>query len=346
VARRTLYWASLALSPVVVVLRFGFAEKGSLVFVLAAVALAPLAFLIGEATENVAEHTGPGIGGFLNASFGNAPELIIALFAIGDSLPNVVRGSIAGSVVSTALLVLGGAMALAEPGEIDRRSVSLQISIVVLVVLLFLVPSIPGWHGDPDRHSLYVASLPVAAILLVVYLLVTVRNLRTHSASERAPAAVDAWPLRKAVGVLGLATLATALVSEALVHSLDAFGEALGLSQFFVAAVIVALVGNAAEQGGAVVIARRGNVRLGAEIAISSSTQVAAFVAPVVAIASSLIGRGLPLAFRPIEIGAMAVAATVVVLVTIDGRTRRWEGLLLLAIYALVVVAFALSGDR
>jgi Ca2+:H+ antiporter len=327
-------------------LRFGLHEDGTVVFIVAAAALAPLAFLIGEATENVAEHTGPGIGGFLNASFGNAPELIIALFAVGDALPDVVRGSIAGSVVSTALLVLGGAMALAAPGEIDRRSVTVQISLVVLVVLLFLIPSIPGWHGNPDRHSLYLVTLPVASILLIAYLVVTVRNLRRHSASERAPAAADAWPLRKAIGALAFATLATALVSEALVHSLDAFGHSLGLSQFFVAAVIVALVGNAAEQGGAVVIARRGNVRLGAEIAISSSTQVAAFVAPVVALASSLVGRGLPLAFRPVEVGAMAAAAAVVVLVTIDGRTRRWEGLLLLGIYGLTVAAFALSGDR
>ncbi len=230
-ARRTLYWASLALTPAVLVVRFGLHEDGTVVFVLAAVALAPLAFLIGEATENVAEHTGPGIGGFLNASFGNAPELIIALFAIGDSLPNVVRGSITGSVVSTALLVLGGAMALAPPGEIDRRSLVLQISMIVFAVALFLIPSVPGWHGNPDRHSLY-----------LVYAAgrrgASPRLRRRHDAEPapalRRPSGRRRRPrpgrLRKSVGVLALATLATALVSEALVHSLNAFGQSLGLS--------------------------------------------------------------------------------------------------------------------
>jgi Ca2+:H+ antiporter len=343
---RSLYRASLALTPVVLVARFAFGDKGAVVFALAALALMPLAFLIGEATENVAEHTGPGVGGFLNASFGNAPELIIALFAINDSLPNVVRGSITGSIVSTALLVLGGAMILAEPDEIDRRSVLVQISTVGLAVVLFLVPSVPGWHGIPDRHSLYLATLPVAAVLLVVYLLVTARNLRTHSASAREPAGEGAWPLRKGIIVLGAATVATALVSEALVDSLEAFGRSLGLSQFVVSTVIVALVGNAAEHGGAIVVARRGNIRLGAEIAISSATQVAAFVAPIVALASGIVGRGLPLAFRPVEIGTMAVGVAVVFLVALDGRLRRWEGVVLLGVYVLVVVAFVLSGDR
>ena len=222
----------------------------------------------------------------------------------------------------------------------------MQISTVGFAVVLFLVPAVPGWHGNPDRHSLYLATLPVAALLLVVYVVVTTRNLRTHSAAARKPAAEGAWPLRRAIVTLGLATVATALVSEALVDSLDAFGRALGLSQFFVAVVIVALVGNAAEHGGAIVVARRGNVRLGAEIAISSATQVAAFVAPIVALASGVIGRGLPLAFRPVEIGTMAVATVAAAIVTLDGRTRRWEGVALLSVYVLAVVAFALSGDR
>src|SRR5919201_7110704 len=159
-ARRIL-WALLALTPFVLLARYVLHFGETALFVLSALALIPLAWLIGEATEHAAEHTGPGIGGFLNASFGNAPELIIALFAGGDDLPNVVRGSLAGSVVSNILLVLGIAVIAAGRGEIDRRSLLTQLGIVLAAVLLVLVPSIPGWHGNPDRHSLAVATLPV-----------------------------------------------------------------------------------------------------------------------------------------------------------------------------------------
>ena len=343
---RVIFWVSLALTPTALIVHYAFSVAGTPSFVLSAGALAPLAFLIGEATENVAEHTGPGIGGFLNASFGNAPELIIALFAVRSALPNVVRGSLAGSVVSTALLVLGGSMVAGGDGVLDRSSLLLQIGMVLGAALCFLVPSIPGWHGNPERHDLYVLSLPVAGALLAGYLALTFINLRRHAAAHESRPGEEAWSLRNGLALLAAATVATAFVSEILVHSLDAFGRSLGLSQFFVAAVIVAIVGNAAEQGGAVVIARRGNPRLGAEIALSSSAQVALFVTPAVAILSFLVGHDLPLAFRPVEIGAIAGAALVVGLTVADGRSRRREGVMLLVLYAAVVVAFGFAGDR
>ena len=143
-----------------------------------------------------------------------------------------------------------------------------------------------------------------------------------------------------------MATVATALVSDVLVESLDAFGERLGLSQFFVSAVIVALAGNAAEHGGAIVTARRGHASLAAEIAVSSSTQVAVFVAPVIALLSGLVGVGLPLAFRPVEIATMAGAALAVGIVILDGRAKRWEGFFLVTAYAVVVVLFWVAGNR
>src|SRR4051794_15908883 len=173
-------WGSLALTPLLFVLHYGVGIGHTADFVLAAVALVPLAWLIGESTEHAAEHTGPGIGGFLNASFGNAPELIIALLAIAGGLPNVVRGSIAGSVVSNLLLVLGVSMLVAGQGELDRRSLLSQLGTVLLAAGLFLVPSIPGWHGDPDRHTLAVATIPVAVVLLLVYVGATVMSLRRH----------------------------------------------------------------------------------------------------------------------------------------------------------------------
>src|SRR5918912_2307874 len=167
VARRLL-WASLALAPLTLIVD-AFVEPGKApLFVLSAVALVPLAWLIGESTEHAAEHTGPRIGGLLNASFGNAPELIIALIAIGDGLPNVVRGSVAGSVVSNILLVLGAALVFGvDDARLDRRSLWLQLGLVFGAALVLLIPSLPGWHGDPDRHSLAVLSIgPAVALLL------------------------------------------------------------------------------------------------------------------------------------------------------------------------------------
>jgi Ca2+:H+ antiporter len=317
-------------------------------FLLAALALMPLAWLIGEATEHAAEHTGPGIGGFLNASFGNAPELIIALIAVYNGLPDVVRGSIIGSVVSNLLLVLGLTMFLGTPGDVDRRSLYLQLLIVGAATIAFFIPSIPGWNGDPERHTLYLVTLPIAIALLTLYVCVTVYNLRRHHAEHVTveSAASAAWSMRTALIVLGVATVATAFVSEMLVGSLEAFGEAAGLSDFFVAIVIVAIVGNAAEHGGAIVVARRGKIKLASEIAVSSAAQVAVFVAPAAALMSAIVGNGLPLTFRPVELATMALATLVVSLVVIDARSKRWEGAALIGVYAAVVAAYWVAGDR
>jgi Ca2+:H+ antiporter len=339
---RRILWASLALTPVALLARFVLHAGATTLFILSAAALVPLAWVIGEATENAAEHTGHGVGGLLNASFGNAPELIIALFAVADGLPNVVRGTLAGSVVSNILLVLGVALIAGGDGKLDRRSLWLQLVAVFGAVLLLLVPSVPGWHGSRDRHSLFLVTIPVAAVLLAGYLAITWHNLRIHRETERSEPARGAWSLPASLAWLGAATLATAFVSEILVHSLHEFGRAVGLDEFFIAVVIVALVGNAAEHGGAVVIASRGNIKLATEIAITSSMQVLLFVAPVVALLSWLAGRGLPLAFRVVEIATIAGAAVLATAVVADGRSRRWEGFLLVAAYGAAVVWYAL----
>ena len=346
---RRLLWASLVLAPVTIVLRFGVHAGDVTLFAFAAAALVPLAWLIGEATEHAAEHTGAGVGGFLNASFGNAPELIIALFAVDKGLPNVVRGSIAGSVVSNLLLVLGLALMLTREDRIDRRSLLGQLGLVLLAVSLFLIPSIPGWHDNPDRHALAVATIPVAAVLLLVYLgytrLSLRRHRRAHAASGREPDAAG-WSLKLAIVTLGVATALTAVISEILVHSIDAFADAAGLSEFFVSAVIVAIVGNAAEHGGAVVIARRGKIRLASEIAISSSAQVALLVAPAVALLSWAVKPALPLSFRPIELATMAGAALLGGWIVADAKGKRWEGVAMVAAFAAIAVAYGFSGDR
>jgi Ca2+:H+ antiporter len=332
------------LTPVAILARFVFELNETMLFVLAAVALIPLAWLIGEATEHAAEHTGPGVGGFLNASFGNAPELIIALFAVADGLPGVVRGSLTGSVVSNILLVLGAAMIAGGDGDVDARSLRWQLFAVFGAVGLLTIPSALAWGGGShERHSLFVLSIPISAVLLFAYLAITWRNLRIHRAAPREQPAESAWSFRRSLLILGIATGATALVSEILVHSLDHFGKAVGLNEFFIAVVIVAIVGNAAEHGGAVVIARRGNTTLATEIAITSSMQVAVFVTPAVCLLSWIVGRGLPLSFRAIEIVTMAAAALFAAFVVADGKSRRWEGFLLVGVYGAAVVWYLLA---
>jgi Ca2+:H+ antiporter len=345
---RRFLWGALALTPAAALARFVFHVDQTVLFVVAALALIPLAWLIGEATEHAGEHTGPGVAGFLNASFGNAPELIIALFAVSNGLTDVVRGSITGSIVGNILLVLGFALVFGPPSEIDRRSVMTQTGLVVFAVLLFLIVSVPGWHGDPDRRELAWLTLPVAIILILVYLAVTIRGLRRHSQAHSESgqqASTAGWSLPVALGVLAAATLATALISEILVHSLESFAHTAGLSEFFIATVIVAIVGNAAEHGGAVVIASRGKMRLATEIAVSSGAQVALLVAGGVALLSWLIDP-LALSFRPIELATMGGAAALVALAAIDGRTKRWEGVVLIATYVGVAAVYFAVGDR
>jgi len=344
VARRLL-WASLALAPITWIVD-AVAQPGKVaLFILSALSLVPLAWLIGEATEHAGEHTGARIGGLLNASFGNAPELIIALIAIADNLPNVVRGSLAGSVVSNILLVLGAALLIGpDHSQLQRRSLLVQLGLVALTVAVLLIPSVPGFHGDPDRHSLAVLSIGPAIFLLAVYVVVTFVGLKRREREETS--GEPAWSLRAALVALGIATAATAVTSEILVHSLQDFAKAAGLSQFFISIVIVAVVGNAAEHGGAIVIARRGKMKLATQIAITSSAQVALLVLPVVLLLSFAFAHPLTLAFRPVELIGMGAAALFVGVVLADGRSRRWEGAMLIGVYvAFAAVCFHL-GDR
>jgi Ca2+:H+ antiporter len=345
VARRIL-WASLALAPVTIAVHYAFHPGNAAQFVLAAATLVPLAWLIGETTEHAAEHTGPGIGGFLNASFGNAPELIIALFAIGDGLPQVVRGSLAGSVISNLLLVYGMAQLVGPAKPLDRRSLGSQLGVVAVAVVLLVPASVVGYTGPSERHTAVVVSIPIAVILLALYLMVTGSNLRRHTQLERAEASEQAWPFPVAMCVLGVATIATAFVSEILVHSIRGFASAVGASEFFIAAVIVAIVGNAAEHGGAVVIARAGKMKLASEIAISSSAQVALLVVPVVTLLSLFFTHDLPLSFRWEELVAMGAAVALAGKTVIGGRTSRFDGALLVCAYLIVVAGFLAAGNR
>jgi Ca2+:H+ antiporter len=346
IARGALLAPLLLLGPLVVVLDHLGATDDLTVFVLAGAALIPLSWLIGEATDNLARHTGPGIGGFLNATFGNAPELIIAIVAVAKGLTAIVRASLVGSIAGNLLLVLGFTLLFGRRGSIDRLSAYISLGLVGVATLLVLFAAVPGFHGDPDRRSLAELSLPLAALLLIVRVTVTRRSLRRQRQLFTPVELDDAgWPMTTAVFVLALVTAVTALVTETLVGTLQAFADAAHLSEFFVAVVIVAIVGNATEHGSAVLLARRGRVKLAVEIPLASSAQIAGLLIPLVA----LISWGfepLALSFRRIELVAMGVAAALPALVLRTGRTTRFGGVILLAAYTVLAVAFYLSGDR
>jgi Ca2+:H+ antiporter len=345
VVRRVLF-AGLLVGPLVIVLHYAADLDETVEFVLAAIALIPLAWLIGEATEHAAEHTGPGIGGFLNATFGNAPELIIALIAVNEGLTEVVRGSLSGSVVGNLLLVLGFSLLAGPRGELDRWSSFMSFAAIGIAVALFLIPSIPSWSGDPDRDLIVNLSVPVSVVLLVVYLIATFYSLRRHHSLHLAnDEAIKAWTLRLSLAVLAVATVVTAFVAEVLVGSLEVFADNVGLSEFFVSAVIVAIVGNAAEHGGAVVVAHRGKVKLAAEIALASAAQVAVFLIPAVALLAWLIDP-LALGFRQVEILALAGGLVVTAVTLWGGHASKARGAVLLAAYLVIVVLFYAAGDR
>jgi Ca2+:H+ antiporter len=337
---------TLLLAPLVVVLDWLDAVGGLTLFVLAGAALIPLSWLIGEATDNLARHTGPGIGGFLNAAFGNAPELIIAIIAVSGGLTTIVRASLVGSIASNLLLVLGFTLLLGQKGFIDRRSAYISLGLVAFTTVAVLAAAAaPGLHGDPDRRSLAKLSVPVAILLLVVSVTVTRYALRRQWQLFRsAEPEGTGWSLPAALVVLGVATIATAFVSETLIGALRPFASTAHLSEFFVAFVIVAIIGNATEHGSAVLLARRGQVKLATEIPLASSAQIAGLVIPLIALLSWGF-TPLALSFRPIELTAMAVAAALPALVLRTGKTSRLSGAILLATYSALAIACYLSGD-
>ena len=333
-----LLYASLILVPATVVADVLGASDVPL-FVLSVLALIPLAWLIGEATEQVGEYTGPAVAGLLNASFGNAPELIIALLAVHRGLFDVVRGSLTGSVISNLLLVLGFSLLVGGRGRIARKSVYVPLGMVALAALLF---GVPGLASDSMAHErLTAVGIVVAVFLLTVYFVVTARSMVAERRRHRESGSTGDpdWSLRRALVTLALATGATVAMSEVLTASIEEFAHASGMSDLFVAAVIVAIAGNAAEHGGAVVIAARGGIRLASEIAFQSASQVAVGVIPAVVLLSLFI-RPLPLFFSWTEYLGLAIAVAVPALLLMDGRSARWNGAGLLTTYAVLVVVF------
>ena len=338
---RKLLWALLALVPATVAARLlGLAAVP--LFALGVLALVPLAWTISLATEQAGRRTGPAIGGFLNATFANVPELLISLFALSEGLFEVVRGSLSGSVLGNLLLVLGLALIVGGEGRLDRSSVRTSLALVAVTVPFLAAAALAHRVVGEEARVHPAVTLPGAAVLVALYAAVTLRTLRQEhrEAQQREEAE---WSLPRSLVTLGVATVATAAVSETITGSIAEFADALHLSEFFAAAVIVAVAGNAAEHGAAVVIAARGELELAADVALESAAQVAALAIPAVAALSWLVNP-LPPAFTAVELVALAAAVALAIALLFGARATRGRGALLVTAYVAVVVTFLVAG--
>ena len=346
--------------PVAIVLEFMNANA-VLVFFTSALGVIPTAALMGRATEELAARSGPGIGGLLNVTFGNAPELIIALFALGAGLQEVVKASLVGSILGNILLVLGMSMLAGglkrERQRFELRAATAQSLMLLLATVALVMPAIfqlVAGGGLPSPTAKAVAfpgdlealSVGVAIVLLLSYAAGLLFSLKTHAhlfnpSHDEDDHGGEPWTVRKSVLMLAIAGAAVGWMSEILVHSITEASDAIGLSPFFVGVIVVAIVGNAAEHWVAVYFATKDKMDISINIAIGSAAQIALFVAPVLVLASFFIGPfPMALVFNGFEIGAIFLAIIIANEVTQRGESTWYEGLQLLAIYAVLGLTF------
>jgi Ca2+:H+ antiporter len=332
----------------------------ALVFATSALGTVPAAALMGEATEHLAARAGPGIGGLVNVTFGNAPELIIATFALADGLQEVVKASLVGSVVGNSLLVLGAAM-LAGGWKharqvFDRTAAQTQAGMLMVTVTALALPSVlalarhlslPAVSATRHAygHDLEHVSIAVALVMIATYLAGLFFSLRTHrdlfNPGEREQDTASTWSVRRSVGTLALAGALVAVMSEVLVGSIEHASRDAGLSQFFVGAFVVAIVGNASEHYVAVLAAAKDKMDLAVSIAIGSSAQIGLFVVPVLVLLSFVLGPApMALVFNGYEIAALLAAGIVATALVSDGESTWFEGVQLIALYAVIGVVF------
>jgi len=333
--------------PVSIVLGYFLHAPAIWVFVTACLGVLPLAGYMGEATEHLAHRTGPTIGGLLNATFGNAAELIIAIVALRAGLVELVKASITGSILGNLLLILG--LALIAGGStraelrFNRTSVGMSAGMLALSVGALVFPAL--YHSVHPEAAARLSELhmseAVAAILIATYacsLLFTLRTHRSLFGGEAHPMAGPVWTPGKALLVLAAATVGVAVESELLVHAVTEVTETLGLSTMFLGLIVIPIIGNAAEHAAAVMLSRKGQIDLGLQIALGSSTQIALLVAPILVFAGVLLGQEMNLVFQPFEVVALGLATIVTAIITLDGESHWFEGVQLLAVYAMVAV--------
>ncbi len=337
------------------------------IFSVSALGVIPTAAVMGQATEQLAERSGPGIGGLLNVTFGNAPELIIALFALNKGLHEVVKASIIGSILGNILLVMGAAMLIGGLGRerqtFDRTAAGVQSSMLLLAAVALLMPAIfelvqgSGLPGPGEERVNYDStvenlSLAISLVLIASYVAGLFFSLKTHrdlfnpASDDDAEGHAALWSVRRSVIALALAGIAVGVMSEILVGSISEASASAGLSEFFVGVIVVAIVGNAAEHWVAVLVAYKNKMDLAVNIAIGSSAQVALFVAPVLVLASYLLGpHPMALVFNGFEVGAIVAAILIANHVTSEGESTWYEGVQLLAVYVVLGATFFAAGS-
>jgi Ca2+:H+ antiporter len=325
------------------------------VFVVSCIAILPLAALMGAATEQLAHRSGPGIGGLLNATFGNAAELIIGFMALRAGEQEIVKASLTGSILGNMLMVLGLAMLVGgwrhKELVFNRMTAEVGSGMMVLATVALVIPALyAAVTQHREAEHLESISLDISYVLIATYIASLVFQLKTHqrlfepaehaSESRHQDEAARAWPVSRSLGVLLVAAVLVGFVSELLVGAIHAAGEALGLGKVFMGVVVVAVIGNAAEHSTAVLMAARNKMDLAFGIAMGSSLQIALFVAPALVIAGHAIGQPLGLEFTMLEVAGVMLSVMAVAHLASDGRTNWFEGVQLLAIYAILAVAF------
>ncbi|HET7603192.1 MAG TPA: calcium/proton exchanger [Gemmatimonadales bacterium] len=322
-------------------------QEPLVVFLLSCAGVVPLAGFMGDATEHLAAHTGPTVGGLLNATFGNAAELIIGLMALRAGEVELVKYSITGSILGNLLLIMGlslvaGGLRTSEL-RFSRTASGMSAGMLAAAVVGLVFPALlHASHPAQERLADLRVSEAVAVVLIITYGFSLLFTLKTHKwlmSGDPHEMPRRAWSVGKAVAVLAIATACIAVLSEMLVHSVQGAGSALGLGTVFVGLIIIPIIGNAAEHASAILMARRGKMDLSLQIAYGSSTQIALLVAPVLVFAGVLMGQDMNLVFEPFEVMAVGLAVIVTAIGTTDGESHWFEGVMLLAVYALMAIA-------
>jgi len=341
--------ATLLMSALGIVLDFGIHVDKNVVFVVSAIAILGLAWVVGLSTERLGSLTGPRVGGILNATFGNIAELIIAFFALQAGLIEVVQASLTGSIIGNLLLVLGASILVGGLRHgiqtFSARVASSNASLLVLAVIGLFVPAVFAFTTNPEQGTRTEESVLIAFALIAGYVLSLVyqftnpdKTLGGHG--ESAGHGGPAWTVRVAIIVLIVAAALLAVLSEILVDSIETFIDSFGLSAFFVGVVLVPTIGNLAEHLVAVQLAAKDKMEFAMAVSFGSSLQVALFVAPVLVIIGAMLGQPMDLVFTPLEVAAVAAAVGISALIALDGESNWLEGALLTLVYIILAISF------
>lgn len=334
--------------PVSIILRIIKADA-IWIFSSACLSIIPLAGLMGEATEEISAFSGPRIGGFLSATFGNATELIISIFALKEGLFDVVKASIAGSVIGNILLVLGASMLVGgakfKIQKFNENAIETSSSMLLFALIGLIVPAIFMHTVKPEKlntASYEMVSVSVAVVMFLIYIFGLYFSFYTHKdlyGSEHDEAVEARWSLKKSIFILILATVAVAVESELLVSSVEPVTHNFGISKFFIGIILIPIIGNAAEHSTAVLMALKNKMDIAFEIAIGSSLQIILFVAPIL-IFLSLFFTPMSIIFNEFELIAMLAAVLIANKVSADGESNWLEGLQLIAVYLIIAISF------